>query len=191
MAFERFLHIYSSFLFMFSHFGDHGLGDSARIPIGHGKAIQEVDGIQAYIQDEGPISMIEIDRFKITDDFVYGFISNGNENYEGSYFVYDLMNNSIKTFEEESDYLNLLKTKNLTEILNIKILAIIMVNIGMDGDFGFYHKKAERITAVSRDGEKCGKFTFTFILHPGAIPIAWYPKILNSNRVNLQCILTK
>lgn len=114
------------FFFMFSHFGDHGLGDSARIPIGHGKAIQEVDGIQAYIQDEGPISMIEIDRFKITDDFVYGFISNGNENYEGSYFVYDLMNNSIKTFEEESDYLNLLKTKKLDGNTEYK-------------DFGYYY----------------------------------------------------
>lgn len=101
------------FFFMFSHFGDHGLGDSARIPIGHSKAIQEVDGVQAYIQDEGPISMIEIEQFKITDDFVYGYISEENGNYEGSYFIYDLVNNSIKTFSKESDYINSLKTKNL------------------------------------------------------------------------------
>lgn len=108
------------FFFMFTHFGDHGLGDSARIPIGHWKAIQEVDGMQAYIQDEGPISMIEIDRFKITDDFVYGFISEGNENYEGTYFVYDLVNNSVKTFGEERDFINLLKTKNLDKNLDYK-----------------------------------------------------------------------
>ena len=114
------------FFFMFSHFGDHGLGDSARIPIAHGKAIQEVDGMQAYIQDEGPISMIEIDRFKITDDFVYGFISRGNENYDGSYFVYDLATNSVKTFEEESDYINFLKAKNLDENTEYK-------------DFGYYY----------------------------------------------------
>ncbi|AEW85942.1 hypothetical protein [Flavobacterium columnare] len=114
------------FFFMFSHFGDHGLGDSARIPIGHGKAIQEVDGMQAYIQDEGPISMIEIDRFIIADDFVYGFISEGNENYEGSYFVYDLVNNSVKTFEEENDYINLLKTKKLDYNTDYK-------------DFGYYY----------------------------------------------------
>ena len=103
------------FYFMFSHFGDHGLGDSARIPIGHGKAIQEVDGIQAYIQDEGPISMIEIDSFKISDDFVYGFITNGNENYEGSYFIYNLENNSIKTYTLESDYTNALRKEELDE----------------------------------------------------------------------------
>lgn len=101
------------FIFMFSYFGDHGLGDSARIPVGHGRAIQEVDGMQAYIQDEGPISMIEIDRFKIAENFVYGFISKGNENYEGSFFVYNLENNSVKTFEKENDYINLLKKENL------------------------------------------------------------------------------
>ncbi|QZK89821.1 hypothetical protein K5V07_04695 [Flavobacterium sp. CHNK8] len=108
------------FFFMFSHFGDHGLGDSARIPIGHGKAIQEVDGMQAYIQDEGPINMIEIDSFKITADFVYGYISKGNENYEGSYFVYDLANNSVETFEKESDFINLLKTHDLDENTDYK-----------------------------------------------------------------------
>ena len=103
------------FFYMFSYYGDHGLGDSARIPVGHSKAIQEIDGIQAYIQDEGPISMIEIDKFKVTDDFVYGFIKNGNENYDGSCFVYNLKDNSIKTFSEESDYINFLRKEKLEE----------------------------------------------------------------------------
>ena len=39
------------FFFMFTNFGDHGLGDSARIPVGHWRAIQEVNGTQAYLQD--------------------------------------------------------------------------------------------------------------------------------------------
>lgn len=116
------------FFFMFTYFGDHGLGDIARIPVGHSKAIQEVDGVQAYIQEEGPISMLGIDRFKITDDFLYGFISKGNENYEGSYFVYDLANNTVKTFEKESDFINLLKIKNLDRKTDYK-------------DFGYYYNQ--------------------------------------------------
>ena len=45
--------------FLFSYYGDHGLGDSARVPVGHGRAIQEMDGTQTYIQDEGLVSMLE------------------------------------------------------------------------------------------------------------------------------------
>jgi hypothetical protein len=101
------------FFFMFTYFGNHGLGDSARVPIGHWRAIQEVNGTQAYIQDEGPVSMIEIDKFIVSDDFVYGLTSNANENYDGNFFVYDLVNNTVKRFEKENDYIAFLKTKNL------------------------------------------------------------------------------
>ena len=59
--------------------------------------------------------MIEIDKFKVTDNFVFGFIKNGNENYDGSYFIYNLKNNSIKTFGEESDYINFLRNEKLEE----------------------------------------------------------------------------
>ena len=101
------------FFFMFTYYGDHGLGDSARVPIGHGRAIQEVDGTQAYIQDEGPVSMIEIDKFIVTDDYVYGLTSEENGNYEGRYFVYDLVNNEVKTFQLEKEFNNYLMTINL------------------------------------------------------------------------------
>jgi hypothetical protein len=108
------------FFFMFTYYGDHGLGDSARVPIGHSKAIQEVDGVQAYIQDEGPISMIEISKFKITDNFVYGYTSDSNVNYDGNYFVYNLVNNSVKTFKQKSEYLNFLEINKLDKNPNYK-----------------------------------------------------------------------
>lgn len=98
---------------MFTYFGDHGLGDSARVPIGHWRAIQEANGIQAYIQDEGPVKYIEIDKFIVTDDYVYGFASDANENYEGGYFVYDLVNNKVNTFEREKEFINYLTRTNL------------------------------------------------------------------------------
>lgn len=101
------------FLFMFTYFGDHGLGDSARVPVGHWRAIQEVNGMQAFIQDEGPISMIEIDKFIVTADFVYGLSGDATENYDGKFFVYDLANNIVNTFEQEKEYSDFLISKNL------------------------------------------------------------------------------
>ena len=101
------------FFFMFSYYGDHGLADDARVPIGHGRAIQQMDAVQAYIQDEGPVSMIVIDKFVVTDEYVYGIAGEGNENYEGNYFVYDLVNNKVKTFLQEKDFIDYLASKNL------------------------------------------------------------------------------
>ncbi len=101
------------FFFMFSYYGDHGLGDDARVPIGHWRAIQEVDARQAYIQDEGPINLIEIDKFIITDKYVYGLTGGENENYEGGYFVYDLVNNKVKTFMQEKEFIYYLAANKL------------------------------------------------------------------------------
>ena len=103
----------SLFIFTFTYFGNHGLGDSARVPVGHWKAVKEINGTQAYIQDEGPVSAIEIDRFLVTDNFVYGIASDSNENYEGKFFVYDLANNIVTTFTNVKEYVNFLKTNNL------------------------------------------------------------------------------
>jgi hypothetical protein len=116
------------FFFMFTYFGDHGLGDSARVPVGHWRAIQEVNGTQAYIQDEGPVRMIEIDKFVITDDFVYGLTGDANENYDGKFFVYDLANNIVKTFEQEKDYTDFLIKINLDTRPEYK-------------DFSYYYRK--------------------------------------------------
>lgn len=115
------------FFFMFTHFGDHGLGDSARIPVGHWRAIQEVNGTQAYLQDDD-ISALEIESFIITDDYVYGLAINSNENYEGRYFVYDLINNNVKTFTEKRDFANFLVEHNLDSQPNYK-------------DFSYYYKE--------------------------------------------------
>ncbi|WMJ72242.1 hypothetical protein RCC89_19660 [Cytophagaceae bacterium ABcell3] len=95
------------FWFMFSHFGKHGFGDSARIPIGHFRSIQEIDGIQAYIQDvENGVYALDINKFYITDDFVYGITGSHYENYNGGYFLYDLDKNKVRTFELIDDYKN-------------------------------------------------------------------------------------
>ena len=101
------------FFFMFTYYGEHGLGDSARVPVGHWRAIQQVNGTQAYIQDEGPVAMIEIDDFIVTDNYIYGLTGDMNENYDGDYFVYDLVENNVTTFKSKIEFTDFLKEKNL------------------------------------------------------------------------------
>ena len=117
------------FGFMTTHFGDHGLGDGARIPIGHFREIQEINGTQAYIQDiENGIYALDIDNFHITDDYVYGLAGSHNENYEGKFFLYDLDNNEVKTFKALTEYQNELKQNGLDQNAELK-------------DFNYYYRK--------------------------------------------------
>lgn len=115
------------FIFMFTYWGDHGLGDSARIPIGYWRAIEETNGTQAYIQNNGR-SALGIEKFIIADDYVYGLTDDINENYEGKYFVYDLADNKVITFIQENEFLNYLTAHNLNTGLEFK-------------DFSYYYKK--------------------------------------------------
>ena len=45
----------SIFLFiqMFTYWGEHGIGDASRIPIGNGKEIEQIDGYWTYIRPRG------------------------------------------------------------------------------------------------------------------------------------------
>lgn len=68
------------FLFMFSHYGNHGLGDSARLPLPFKKSINEINGNQTYIEDrEHNIYSLSIDKFIVNNSYVYGHTNNQYE----------------------------------------------------------------------------------------------------------------
>lgn len=117
------------FGFMMTHFGDHGLGDGARVPIGHFREIQEINGTQAYIQDiENGIYALDIDSFHVTDDFIYGLTGSHNENYDGKFFLYDLDNNEVNTFKTLIEYQKELKQNGLNPNIQLH-------------DFNYYYRK--------------------------------------------------
>jgi len=117
------------FAFMTTHFGDHGLGDGARIPIGHFREIGEINGTQAYIQDiDDGIYALDIDEFFITDDFVYGKTGVHNENYEGDFFIYDLDKNELKTYNSDNEYFKDLAKNELYKDVELK-------------DFNYYYRQ--------------------------------------------------
>lgn len=83
-----------------------------RVPVGHWKSVYDVDGRQAFIQEDD-IATIDILKFIITDDYVYGMIGGDFNDNKDKFFVYDLSNNIVNTFKDESKYARFLQNKKL------------------------------------------------------------------------------
>lgn len=94
------------FVFMFTYWGDHGLGDNERIPIGHWKQIQQVDGVYCYMQrtKNNYENQIDISIFTITANFICAKTEKQFQDYPGEYFVYNLKNNDVIFLKNESEY---------------------------------------------------------------------------------------
>ena len=90
------------FLFSCTYWGNHGLGDSARIPLGHGEAIEETNGAEAYFDAEVPLQLSTdqpfIAKFQVADDVLCG---QANDN---SFFVYSLITKEQQHFANEREY---------------------------------------------------------------------------------------
>jgi hypothetical protein len=89
------------FLFSLTYWGDHGLGDSARLPIGHGEAIAEINGMAAYFEAAAPITLPTdaplVDKFRVADDVLCGQAGN-------TYFTYNLATKQQKLFASSEEY---------------------------------------------------------------------------------------
>ena len=94
------------FLFMFSYWGDHGLGDWARIPLGQWKEVVQVDGTRALIQNTNyeKGNDIGIEKFQITNDFLCGKTQEHFSEYPGDYFVFNLKTNDVTFFKDKNKY---------------------------------------------------------------------------------------
>lgn len=114
------------FCFMFSYYGDHGLGDSARIPIGHHREIQQTD-LLSHIEQKNK-GVVYINEFAITNDYVYGKSDKYNIDLNQNYFVYDLKSDVIQTFDQQEAFNNYLTSKGLDQGATYET-------------FGFYYSK--------------------------------------------------
>jgi hypothetical protein len=82
--------------------GDHGLGDSARIPLGNGEIIEGTNGAEAYFQAEVPLELSTdqpfIDSFAVANDVLCGKAS------DESFFTYDLITKQQRIFADSQEY---------------------------------------------------------------------------------------
>ena len=96
------------FSFMFTYWGDHGLGDWARIPIGHWKEVVQVDGTRGLIQNTNYENGngIGLENFQLTNDFLCGKTQEHLSKYPGDYILYNLETNEVTFFKDKKEYEN-------------------------------------------------------------------------------------
>ena len=85
-----------------TRWGDHGLGDYARIPLGHGLAMEEMNGHTAYFE---PVSITEqseiiteVISYQVSNDVLCAKMNNR------LYFTYNLATKHYRTFTDSSAY---------------------------------------------------------------------------------------
>jgi len=95
------------FIFSFTYWGNHGLGDGPMIPIGHYKTIENTDWTEyGYLKGHRTNDGIDIEttQFKVTDDKLCGNLKSWFYEFENTYFVLDLKTNEMTEFKTESEF---------------------------------------------------------------------------------------
>ncbi|AUC77325.1 hypothetical protein [Olleya sp. Bg11-27] len=95
------------FVFSFTYWGNHGLGDGPMIPIGHWETIENTNWTEyGYLKDKKTKNGndIETTKFKVTNHKLCGNLKSSFYNYENSFFVLDLKTDKITEFKTESEF---------------------------------------------------------------------------------------
>ncbi|UOQ98934.1 hypothetical protein MUN81_05440 [Hymenobacter sp. 5317J-9] len=86
------------FLYSLTYWGNHGLGDYARIPLGHGEAMEEINGTMAYFEPVRAIDQSEVVAYQLADDVL---CAQADDNL---FYTYDLGSNLRQTFPDSTVY---------------------------------------------------------------------------------------
>jgi hypothetical protein len=92
-------------IFSFTYYGNHGLGDDSRIPLGYGEAMKESDTF-AYFVPKGKSEQINVQTFLLKDDNLCMSVDSG-------YKVYNLKTKAFINFSDEPMYNMLAVAKDL------------------------------------------------------------------------------
>lgn len=109
--------------YMFTLYGNHGLGDSARIPISLTKEISTIDWTDyARLSGIKSVEMQDIDltQFKIENNVLCGNLNSDFYEYRNSFFVYDIDSENMQEFKNEDDYNEFATIENLPKSNELK-----------------------------------------------------------------------
>lgn len=109
--------------YMFTPYGDHGLGDSARIPISFTKEISNINS-----SNYGKLNKVKsrehndiyLTKFIKVNNILCGNLDSDFYDYQNSYFVYYIDSEKLEEFETEKDYNKYVKSKNLPKSNELK-----------------------------------------------------------------------
>jgi energy-coupling factor transporter transmembrane protein EcfT len=100
------------FIFLFTYYGNHGLGDEANIPLGHHKTMESSDGY-AYFAPEGMTAQIKVDSFLVKNDNLCIASPDG-------IYVYNLATDNLKNFSDRPSYQQYAQTSDLPTLSQFK-----------------------------------------------------------------------
>jgi len=103
------------FIYMFSYNGDHGLGDSATIPIGNYQVVHQIDGVSAYIQNKTG-DQISIKNFTFDKYNLYGEVKKELNDTVGDFVVWNLKTDKWKYYNRDIEYLNAAKSNGYPQL---------------------------------------------------------------------------
>lgn len=95
------------FIFSFTYWGNHGLGDGSMIPIGYWETIENTNWTEyGYLKGQKTSDGIDIEttKFKVTDDKLSGNLNSWFYDFENSFFVLDLRTDELTEFSTESEF---------------------------------------------------------------------------------------
>ena len=95
------------FGYSFTFWGDHGLGDSARIPLSHFQEIDNTNWIETNIEPVNyPYGAMSIESFTIMEDVVVGTTAVSPVDRPLPYFLWNVKTNYVTFFKSEEDYIH-------------------------------------------------------------------------------------
>lgn len=93
------------FVYLNTHWGDHGIGDYKRIPLLHERSIQKINDINVQIEpDNYTHGSLMINHFVITDNAIVGSTATSTVDDPEPYFKWDLQLNEITFYKSDSVY---------------------------------------------------------------------------------------
>lgn len=91
-------------IFANTHWGSHGLGDYATIPLRHGKTVNQINGTQAFIDIEYQYGDLFIGDFAKTSDYVVGKTETSPVDDPKDFFAWNLKTNEVNYFDTKDEF---------------------------------------------------------------------------------------
>lgn len=102
------------FIYSFTYWGNHGLGDGAKIPIGNWKVIENVNwDYGSYLNFEN--TQFDIDKFIVENGNLYAKTSDFFTSNNYTYFIINLDTNEVTKFKDKQAYNSYAKERNFPQ----------------------------------------------------------------------------
>lgn len=111
------------FIWGFTYWGNHGAGDYARIPIGNGYAVENINWTEYGYLEEVEIQggkNLDMTRFSIKNNKIIGNLDSWFYHYDKQYFLLDLKTEEVIEFENGSELDKFAEKNNLPKAEELK-----------------------------------------------------------------------